>query len=160
MFFSKTTSSYYPWRNDILFQNGVINKNIPIFKGKLLTKEYNDFYQGVFDAIEPYKKSYYILNYTSDTVALSINDLPRVQIVPVHFPWLDDVSKQSTIVDRNQAVILSYKALDLPNYKIIFNKKWPAEIPWMESDYLFVYAPKHCANDIQVSSGNFNLRNH
>lgn len=158
--FSKTTSSYYPWKKDVLFHNGVTNKNIAIFKGKLLTKEYNDFYQGVFDAITPYKKSCHILNYTSDTVALSINDLPRGQIVPVHFPWLDDISKQARLIDENKAVILSYKPLDLPDYEIIFNKKWPAEIPWMESNYLFVYAPKHCDNDVRGPSGDFDLRNH
>lgn len=160
MFFSKTTSSYYPWRMDVLSGNGVINRNITIFKGKLLTKEYNEFYQEVFDAIAPYKKSCYIINYTSDVVAFLINDLPRIQIAPIYFKWLDDISKQAKIVDQNQAVILSYKALDLPNYKIIFNKKWPAEIPWMESNYLFVYAPKHCDNDVRGLSGDFDLRNH
>jgi len=160
MVFCKTTSSYHPWREDVLFHNGVTNKNIAIFKGKLLSKEYNDFYQEVFDAIAPYKKSCCILNYTSDVVAFLINDLPRIQIAPIYFKWLDDVSTQAKLVDRNQAVILSYKALDLPNYKIIFNKKWPAEIPWMESDYLFIYAPKQCSNDIRVPSGNFDLRNH
>ncbi len=160
MFFVKTTSSYYPWKMDVLFNNGVTNKNIAIFKGKLLSKEYNDFYQEVFDAIAPYKKSCYILNYTSDVIAFLINDLPRIQSAPIYFKWLDDVSKQAEIVDRNQAVILCYKALHLPDYKIIFNKKWPAEIPWMESDYLFIYAPKHCANDVPAPFGNFDLRNH
>lgn len=157
VFFSKTTSSYHPWKKDVLFSDGVTNKNITIFKGKLLSKEYNDFYQEVYDAIAPYKKSCYIINYTSDVVAFLINDLSRIQIAPIYFKWLDDVAKQAEIVDRNQAVILSYKALDLLDYKIIFNKKWPAEIPWMESNYLFIYAPKNCAN-VEVSS-DFNLRN-
>jgi len=150
MFFKTTTSSYYPWRKDVLFHNGVINKTIGIFKGKLLTKEYNDFYQEVFDVIAPYKNSCHILNYTSDIVALLINDLPRIQIAPVNFPWLDDISKQAKLVDRNEAVILSYKTLDLPDYKIIFKKKWPSEIPWLEGDYLFIYAPQQYAYNNQV----------
>lgn len=160
MFFSKTTSSYYPWGKDVLFHNGVTNKNIAIFKGKLLSKEYNDFYQEVFDSIAPYKKSCYIINYTSDVVAFLMNDLPRVQIAPIYFKWLDDVSKQAKLVDQSRAVILSYKALDLPDYQIIFNKKWPDAIPWMESNYLFIYAPKNCANDDRLSPENFEIRNH
>ena len=160
MFFSKTTSSYYPWGKDVLFHNGVTNKNIAIFKGKLLSKEYNDFYQEVFDSIAPYKKSCYIINYTSDVVAFLMNDLPRVQIAPIYFKWLDDVSKQAKLVDQNRAIILSYKALDLPDYQIIFNKKWPDAIPWMESNYLFIYAPKKCANDDRLSPENFEIRNH
>jgi hypothetical protein len=122
--------------------SGVTNETIGIFKGKILTKEYSDFYQEAFDAIAPYKNSCYILNYTSDLVALSMNDLPRIQIAPVNFPWLDDISKQAKLIDEHKAVILSYKALDLPGYKKIFKKNWPDEIPWLGGGCLFIYAPK------------------
>jgi hypothetical protein len=150
MFFKTTTSSYYPWKMDVLFSNGVTNKTIGIFKGKLLTKEYNDFYQEVFDAIAPFKNSCHILNYTSDVVAFAMNDLPRIQIAPVHFPWLDDISKQANLIDRHEAVILSYKALDLPGYVEIFKKDWPDEIPWLGGGCLFIYAPKQYAGNNQV----------
>jgi hypothetical protein len=150
MFFKTTTSAYYPWKMDVLFSNGVTNKTIGIFKGKLLTKEYNDFYQEVFDAIAPFKNSCHILNYTSDVVAFAMNDLPRIQIAPVHFPWVDDISKQAKLIDRHEAVILSYKALDLPDYAEIFKKDWPDEIPWLGGGCLFIYAPKQYAGNNQI----------
>ncbi|MGD0280388.1 MAG: glycosyltransferase family 39 protein, partial [Smithella sp.] len=125
LFFTKTSSAYYPWRMDVLLHTGVTNKTIGMLKGKILTKEYNDFYQEVFDAIAPYKNSCYIINYTSDVVALSINDLPRIQIAPVHFPWMDDISKQAKLIDERKAVILCYKELKFPGYKEIFKKDWP-----------------------------------
>jgi len=150
MFFKTTTSAYYPWKTDVLFSKGVTNKTIGIFKGKLLTKEYNDFYQEVFDAIAPFKNSCHILNYTSDVVAFAMNDLPRIQIAPVHFPWVDDISKQANLIDRHEAVILSYKALDLPDYAEIFKKDWPNEIPWLGGGCLFIYAPKQYAGNNQM----------
>jgi hypothetical protein len=141
LFFKTTTSSYYPWKRDILFGNGVTNKTIGIFKGKILTKEYNDFYQEVFDTIAPFKNCCYILNYTQDIIAFSMNDLPRVQISPIHFPGIDDVSKQEKLIKQNKAVILSCRKLDLPGYSLIFAKKWPEEIPWIGGGYLFIYVP-------------------
>jgi hypothetical protein len=79
-----------------------------------------------------------------------MNDLPRIQIAPVHFPWLDDISKQANLIDRHEAVILSYKALDLPGYVEIFKKDWPDEIPWLGGGCLFIYAPKQYAGNNQV----------
>ncbi|MBN1364230.1 MAG: glycosyltransferase family 39 protein [Syntrophaceae bacterium] len=147
--FTKTSSAYYPWRKDVLFCNGVTNKNIGIFKGKLLTKEYNDFYQEVYDSVEPFKNSCYILNYTFDVVAIVMNDLPRIQIAPLNLPGLYDVSAQARLIDRQKAVILSYKRLDFPGYKEIFCKRWPDEIPWLGGGYLFIYAPVKYANNKQ-----------
>lgn len=142
LLFKATTSSYYPWKPDVLLRSGVTSETIKLFKGKILTREYHDFYQKVFDAIEPYKDSCHILNYTSDVVALSMNDLPRIQIAPVNFPWLDDVSRQARLIDEHKAVILSYKGLDLPGYQKIFKGQWPEEIPWLGGGYLFIYAPQ------------------
>ena len=150
LFFKVTSSSYYPWRMDVLLRTGVTNKNIGILKGKVLSKEYNDFYQEIFDAIAPYKNSCYIINYTSDVLALSINDLPRIQIAPVNFPWVDDISKQADLIADNKAVILSYKELDFPDYKEIFKKNWPEEIPWMGGGSLFIYAPKQHAGENKI----------
>lgn len=142
LFFTSTTSSYYPWRLNVLVREGVNNTTIKVFRGKILTKEYNDFYQEIFDAIEPYKHSCYILNYTMDCVAFMMNDLPRIQISTVEFPWLRDVSKQAKFIAEKKAVILSDRAMDFPGYKKIFNKQWPAEIPWLGGGYLFIYAPQ------------------
>lgn len=142
LFFKQTSSAYYPWNKDVLFQNGVTNKTIGLFKGKRLTKEYNDFYQGIYDAVAPFRNSCYILNYTFDVLAFSINDMPRVQIAPQYFPWLDDMSKEAQLIDQKQAVILSYKKLDFPDYKEVFCEKWPEEIPWLGGGYLFIYAPQ------------------
>lgn len=150
LYFKQTSSAYYPWRKEILFHNGVTNNTIGIFKGKLLTKEYNDFYQGIYDAIAPFKNSCYIINYTFDVLAVSINDLPRIQISPQNFPWLDDVSEQARLIDRKEAVILSYKRLDFADYKEIFCEKWPDEIPWLGGGYLFIYAPKRFIDDKKV----------
>lgn len=140
--FKQTTSSYYPWKKDVLLHNGVQNQTIGIFKGKILTKEYNDFYQEVFDTIKPFKNHLYILNYSDDCVAFILNDLPRVQTAPIHFPWLDDISKQAKLVEGGKSVILSYKKLDFPGYAVIFAKKTPEEIPWLGGGYLFISVPK------------------
>jgi hypothetical protein len=150
LLFKQTTSSYYPWKKDVLLHSGVTNNKIAIFKGKILTKEYNDFYQGVFDAVAPYKNSCYIINYTYDCVALAINDLPRIQIAPTNFPWLDDISKQARLIIDNKAVIVSYKELDFPGYKEIFRKNWPDEIPWLGGGCLFIYAPEQYTVDKKV----------
>ncbi|PKN51100.1 MAG: hypothetical protein CVU55_13265 [Deltaproteobacteria bacterium HGW-Deltaproteobacteria-13] len=147
LFFKVTSSSYYPWRMDVLLHSGVTNHTIGIFKNKILTPEYNNFYQEAFDAIEPYKKSCYIINYTRDCVALIMNDLPRIQIAAVNFPWLDDPVKQAKLIDEHKAVILSYKPLDLPGYTKIFKKIWPDEIPWLGGGCLFIYAPTQHAGD-------------
>ena len=82
LFFKQTTSAYYPWQRNVLFGRGIQNSSVPILKGKILTKEYNSFYEEVFDVIKPYKKCCYIVNYTRDVVAFVMNDLPRVQISP------------------------------------------------------------------------------
>jgi len=145
LLFKVTTSSYYPWKMDTLLHNGVKNDVIGIFRGKILTKEYNDFYQEAYDAIAPYKNSCYIINYTQDCVAFAMNGLPRIQIAPEHFPWLDDVSRQAQIIHEQKAVILSRKPLDFDGYHKIFKRVWPDEIPWLGGGYLFIYAPRSLA---------------
>lgn len=142
LFFKQTSSAYYPWSEDVLFHNGVTNKTIGLFKGKRLTKEYNDFYQGIYDAVAPFKNSCYIINYTFDVLAVAINDLPRIQISPQYFAWLDDPSKLAQFIDMQETVILSHTRLELPDYKEIFCEQWPEEIPWLRGGYLFIYAPK------------------
>ena len=142
LFFTSTTSSYYPWKMNVLLRDGVTNTTIKIFRGKILTKEYNDFYQEVYDAVEPYKNSCYIINYTEDCVAFIMNDLPRIQISTVEFPWLRDIPKQAELIEHKKAVVLSCRAMDFPGYKKIFNEQWPAEIPWLGGGYLFIYAPQ------------------
>ncbi len=142
LLFEKTTSAYYPWQKEILFGKGVTNDRIPMLKGKILTQEYNDFYQEIFDAIEPFKKNCYILNYTRDVVAFALNDLPRIQISPVNIQGIDDVSRQAKLIEAKKAVILSYKPLDFPGYRQIFRKPWPDEIPWLGGGLLFIYAPQ------------------
>jgi hypothetical protein len=149
LLFKTTTSSYYPWRMDILLSNGVKNEKIGIFKGKILSKEYNDFYQEVYDAIVPYKDTCYIINYTNDGVAFLMNDLPRVQIASIYYPWFEDVHKQVDIINRNKALILSFKPLDLPGYTTILKKTWPYEIPWLGGGRLFIYVPD---NMLPISS--------
>jgi hypothetical protein len=138
---------------DVLLHSGVKNETIGIFKGKILSKEYNDFYQEVYDAIAPFKNTCYILNYTSDGVAFLMNDLPRIQIASINYPWFEDVSKQAKLIDENKAVILSYQALDFPGYEEIFKKNWPDEIPWLGGDCLFIYAPKRFIDHNQAMPG-------
>jgi hypothetical protein len=132
---------------DILLHSGVKNQTIGIFKGKILTKEYNDFYQEVFDVIEPFKNKCYILNYTSDGTAFLMNDLPRVQIASIYYPWFEDVYKQAALVDQHKAVILSYEDLKFSGYKMIFKKNWPDEIPWLGGRCLYIYVPEKYAVD-------------
>lgn len=150
LFFKTTTSSYYPWKRDVLFGNGVTNKNIGILKGKILTREYNDFYQEVFDTIAPFKRCCYIINYTQDIIAFSMNDLPRVQISPVYIRGIEDVSRQEKIINQNKAVILSFRKIELPDYQLIFAKKWPDEIPWIGGGYLFIFAPKKYIHEKRI----------
>ncbi|HPR15688.1 MAG TPA: hypothetical protein PLW58_06795, partial [Smithella sp.] len=126
----------------VLFGRGIQNSSVPILKGKILTKEYNSFYEEVFDVIKPYKKCCYIVNYTRDVVAFVMNDLPRVQISPVPIHGVDNISRQVKSIEEKKAVILSFKKLDIPGYLTIFAKPWPVEIPWMGGGYLFVFAPE------------------
>lgn len=142
LLFKQTTSAYYPWQKDIFCGKGVANSTIPLLKGKILTAEYNDFYQEIYDAVEPYKKNYYIINYTRDLVAFALNDLPRIQISPVNLQGIDDLSHQAKLIEAKKAVILSYKPLDFPGYRPIFKKRWPDEIPWLGGGLLFIYAPQ------------------
>jgi hypothetical protein len=142
LLFEKTTSAYYPWKKEILFGKGLENKKIKIFKGKLLSKACNDFYQGVYDVLKPFENKIYVLNYTWDSVAAAINDLPRVQISPYDAVGVDDLSKQEKLIEGRKAVILSYKKLDFPGYTTIFVKQWPGEIPWLGGGYLFVAVPE------------------
>lgn len=152
LFFKPTSSAYFPWNKDVLFDGGITNNTIGIFKGKLLTREYNDFYQSIYDAVAPFKKTCYIINYTNDGVAFLINDLPRVQIVPNYHPWFEDLDKQAKLIDDNKVVILSYKRLDLPAYKEIFAKNWPEEMPWLSGGCLFIYAPRRYVDDKRLPS--------
>ena len=142
LLFQKTTSAYYPWNKEILFGKGIENNKIKIFKGKLLSKACNDFYQEVFDVLKPFENKFYVLNYTWDSVAAAINDLPRVQISPYDAVGVDDLSKQEKLIEEKRAVVLSYKKLDFPGYKIIFAKQWPDEIPWLGGGFLFVSVPQ------------------
>jgi len=142
LFFEKTTSAYYPWKKEILFGKGVENRNIKIFKGKLLSKACSDFYQEVFDILKPFEKNFYVLNYTWDSVAAAINDLPRVQISPYDAVGVDDLSKQERLIGERKAVILAYKKLDFPGYTTIFARQWPDEIPWLGGGYLFISVPE------------------
>ncbi|MDI6743113.1 MAG: hypothetical protein QMD11_10305, partial [Smithella sp.] len=87
------------------------------------------------------KKHCYILNYSDDCVAFILNDLPRVQTAPIHIPWLDDISKQTRLIEEKKVVILSYKKIEFPGYEVIFAKKWPEEIPWLGGGVLFISAP-------------------
>jgi hypothetical protein len=160
LFFKRTTSSYYPWNKDVLLHSGVTNKTIGIFKGKILSKEQNDFYQEAYDAIAPFKNTCFILNYTQDCFVLAMNDLPRIQIAPVNFPWLDDISKQAKLVNAHKAVILSYKPLDLPGYDKIFKRNWPDEIPWLGGGCLFIYAPKQYTDDYKILPDHENYKPH
>ena len=104
----------------------------------------------MYDAIAPFKNKCIIINYTDDCVALTINDLPRIQIAPVNFPWVDYISKQARLIVDNKAVILSYKELDFPDYKEIFRKNWPDEIPWLAGGCLYIYAPEQYTGDKKV----------
>ncbi|MEN6420832.1 MAG: hypothetical protein ABFD76_02700 [Smithella sp.] len=151
LFFQLTSSAYFPWNKDVLLHKGVTNNTIGLFKGKLLTREYNNFYQSIYDAVAPFKGRCYILNYTNDGIALLINDLPRVQIVPNFHPWFEDLEKQARLIDRHETVILSYKRLDLPGYKEIFAENWPEEIPWLSGGCLFIYAPRQYTDDNRKS---------
>ena len=150
LFFKQTTSAYYPWQRDVLFGRGIQNSSVPILKGKILTKEYNSFYEEVFDVIKPYKKCCYIVNYTRDVVAFVMNDLPRVQISPVPIPGVDDISRQVQSIEEKKAVILSFKKLEIPGYVTVFAKPWPAEIPWMGGGYFFIFAPERLTTDHEI----------
>ena len=147
LFFQTTSSSYFPWRKDVLFHDGVTNENIPLLKGKLLTRDYNDFYQDVYDTIAPFRNTCHIINYTTDGVAFLMNDLPRVQMVPNYMPWFEDVDKQVKLIAGHEAVILSPHAVDFPGYQEIWKKNWPDEIPWLGGNTLFIYAPQKYAGN-------------
>jgi len=160
LFFTKTSSAYYPWRADFLMRGGMKNETTAIFKGKLMTRECIHFYRDVFEAIEPYKGSCSILNYTRDYISFIINDLPRIQRSPAHFPWLDDTCEQAVLIDRKKAVILVGQAVDFAGYREIFRRQWPDEIPWLGGDVLYIYAPMRPSGDNRTLPDSANYNRH
>jgi len=147
LFFERTTSSYYPWKKEIIFGHGITVHDIKIFQGKRLSKEYHDFYREVFDILRPFEKRFYLLNFTWDSVAAALNDMPRVQISPYNAIGVDDLSKQARLIAEKRAIIISYKKMDFQGYKTIFARQWPDEIPWLGGGYLFISVPETCSAD-------------
>ncbi|HQG64380.1 MAG TPA: glycosyltransferase family 39 protein [Smithella sp.] len=160
LFFTRTSSAYYPWSVDFLLHSGIRNETTPVFKGKMMTKECIDFYQDVFDALEPYKDSCYILNYSWDYASFVNNSLRHIQRSPTHFSWLDDTYRQAVLIDSKKAVILVDRVMDFPGYQEIFRKQWPIEIPWVGGDYLFIYAPVQPFDDQRVLPDHGNDNHH
>ena len=68
---------------------GIKNEPTSIVKGKMMTKECIDFYQDVFNTIEPYKDSHYVLNYSWDYASFINNSLPRIQRSPGPFSLVE-----------------------------------------------------------------------
>ncbi|MEH2082662.1 MAG: hypothetical protein V7K89_22580 [Nostoc sp.] len=138
--FSETSSVYFPWKLDVLTGKGVMTTEISIFKGKVLSKKYYDFYQEVYQTISENNYVPYIVNYTGDSVAMVINNLQRVQISSLYFPKLEqaypnEANKIQKIINEKKAVILSIKDLHIPGYKVVFIKPWVyGEVPWLNDD--------------------------
>ncbi|MBP5972953.1 glycosyltransferase family 39 protein [Brasilonema sp. CT11] len=140
LLFSKTSSVYFPWKLDVLTGKGVMTSEISIFKGKLLSKKYYDFYQELYKKISENHHFSYIVNYTEDSVAVVINNLQRVQISSLYFPEVEqaypnEANKIKKIINAKKAVVLSIKDLHIPGYKVVFIKPWVyGEVPWLNDD--------------------------
>ncbi|MBN3941740.1 hypothetical protein [Nostoc sp. NMS9] len=134
---SATSAAYIPWRLDMLMGKGVISTEISIFRGKILSPKYYEFYREIYQKISKYQNSHYIVNYTQDSVAMVINNLPKVQISSYYTPLIEQAYPEETkkihqIINTKKAVILSEKDLHLPGYKVIFSKTWlSGDVQWL-----------------------------
>ncbi|MEH2238942.1 glycosyltransferase family 39 protein [Nostoc sp.] len=140
LIFSETSSVYFPWKLDTLMGKEVIPTEISIFRGKILSKKYYQFYQEIFNEISKFDNSHYIVNYTLDSVAMAINNLPKVQMSSYYFPSIEQVYPKEAkriqeVINAKKAVIISNKDIHIVGYKVIFSKPWSfAEVPWMGHD--------------------------
>ncbi|MEH2259723.1 ArnT family glycosyltransferase [Nostoc sp.] len=152
IFFPSATSSiYFPWKLDTLMGKGVSPTDISIFRGKILSQKYYEFYQEIFQIISKFDQSYYIVNYSQDVVAMLINDLPRVQISSVYISsdveqaYPEEANKIQQIINTKKAVIISDndfsdKDLHIPGYKVVFSKSWvSADVAWAHVMPLTIY---------------------
>ncbi|MEH1944085.1 MAG: hypothetical protein V7L01_28245 [Nostoc sp.] len=134
---SATSAAYVPWKLDILMGKGIISTEISIFKGKILSPKYHEFYREIYQHISKYQNSHYIINYTEDSVAMVINNLPKVQMTSWYIGLIEQAypeerKKIQQIINTKKAVILSDEDLHLPGYKVIFSKPWlSGEVQWL-----------------------------
>ncbi|MDZ8261511.1 hypothetical protein [Nostoc sp. ChiQUE01b] len=129
LIFSQTSSVYDPWRLDIFMGKGVSPTEISVFQGKIVSQKYYEFYREIFQKISNFDRSYYIINYTHDIVAMVINDLPKVQISSLYLPQIEqaypeEAKKIQQIIHAKKAIIVSDKDIHIPGYKVILSKVW------------------------------------
>ncbi|MEH2382467.1 MAG: hypothetical protein V7K27_26870 [Nostoc sp.] len=149
---SATSSVYFPWKLDILMGKGVSPTEISIFRGKILSPKYYEFYSEVFQILSKFDhSSYYIVNYTADCIPMVINDLPKVQISSYDMSSLieqaypEEAKKIQQIINAKKAVILSWKDIHIPGYKVVFSRSYlSAEAAWVtnSSKKLYISVPE------------------
>lgn len=150
---SPTSSIYFPWKLDILMSKGVKKTEFSIFRGKILSPKYYEFYKQVFQVISKFDHSYHIVNYSEDAVAMIINDLPKVQISSGFYlpsteqAYPEEAKKIQQIINAKKAVILSEEDLHIPGYKVVFSRSYlSAEAAWAKisepSWKLYISVPK------------------
>lgn len=138
LLFQPTSSVYAPWDFSVLSGQGVEQKEIGIFKGKLLDKNYSDRYNRIYKTLLPINSSFPIVNYTIDTTAVLINNHPRMQKSPAYFPAVQsgypkEIKNIKQAIQNRQAIIFSNKDLKYPGYKTIF------ECPYVFNEFMFFY---------------------
>jgi hypothetical protein len=136
LLFTKTSSVLVPWKVESFTGQGTTTTQIPLFQGKMLSKNYADFYDEIYRTLAQIAPHYSIINFTRDPVAAVLNDLPRVQFSSFYLPLLAQAYPQETariqhIIHAKKAIILSTHELQIPGYRVILHQPWPADIPFI-----------------------------
>jgi hypothetical protein len=146
--FASTTSVNFPWQLKRFTGEGVQTTDISLFKGKLLTPDYYNFYHEIFKVLSQFDSSYQIINYTKDPIPLLISNLSSPQLSPIYLSDLDQAYPERAeqieqLIKSNQAILISSEDLKLSNYRIIFNQPWPTGVPYMGKKMLYISIPKN-----------------
>lgn len=131
--FKQTSSVYSPWKLDVLMGKGIKGDKISIFQGKFLPKEYYNFYKDIYETISNADSSYYVANFTPDSIAMLVTNRKRTHVYcfyPTYFASIfsRDLEKTLNMIYQKKAIILSLKDLELPGYKVVFSRPFPKEV--------------------------------
>lgn len=151
LLFVKTTSVPYPWNvNTIVKKQGVAVKDINLFKGKFVSESYYEFYHEIYQKLITLDSNYYLINLTLDPIITVITNHPtNPWLSPFHIPkMMEQYPEQAEIIkeiiNSNKAILVTTEDIvigndrvDASGYRLIFDKTFPSDIPWLGSKRKF-----------------------
>jgi hypothetical protein len=161
LIFHQTSSVYGSWDFSTLSGKGVPQKEISIFRGKILSQVVSDYYSNIYKKLLPIASSYAIVNYTSDTTAVLITNRGRLQKSPAYFPAVqmgfpEEVKNIQQAIQEKKVIIFADKDLNLSGYRVILASHTPVVLQnfWIPPRF-YISVPEEVAQHLpENSSGN------